>query len=281
MRSRRDRRDEAGAARVLGWLAILAVISVTPLIITTQRARPSYLFPLGLAVMARTFGQNQPVLLEKQPEKQPEPGLSPRTAAPKVRRSRFPLIASLFAAALALFWVGVCAAFLFGYWGPAGLAALNLQTDALVAAAVLLPPFFFLAMAAALSRAVAMQDAARGTQVGAHAHRRDDAFGRRLGQLHAQEAGQERLQELLELFEVHRGPSVAGCQCSRGLTPAPAVSSGAGMLSAMTAGSSATDATRESGIRRTGSSGVELHAATMRYPLPGCRSSTSTMSSIE
>jgi len=111
--------------------------------------------------MARTFGQNQPVLLEKQPEKQPEPALTPRTIAPRVRPSRFGLIANLFAAALALFWVGVCAAFLFGYWGPAGLARLNIQTDALIAAAVLLPPFFFLAMAAALSRAAAMQDAAR------------------------------------------------------------------------------------------------------------------------
>jgi hypothetical protein len=111
--------------------------------------------------MARTFGQNQPVLLEKQPEKQPEPGLSPRTVAPKVRPSRFGLFANLFAAALALFWVGTCAAFILGYWGLAGLARLNIQTDALIAAAALLPPFFFLAMAAALGRAVVMQDAAR------------------------------------------------------------------------------------------------------------------------
>ena len=97
--------------------------------------------------MARTFGQNQPVLLEKQPEKPEQPALTARPATPKVRPSRFGLFANLFAAALALFWVGVCAAFLFGYWGPAGLARLNLQTDALIAAAVLLPPFFFLAMA--------------------------------------------------------------------------------------------------------------------------------------
>jgi hypothetical protein len=110
--------------------------------------------------MARTFGQNQPVLLEKQAEK-PEAGLTPRTVVPRVRPSRFGLFANLFAIAIALFWVGTCAAFLWGYWGPQGLAALNLQTDALVAAAVLLPPFFFLAMAAALSRAVVMQDAAR------------------------------------------------------------------------------------------------------------------------
>ena len=96
--------------------------------------------------MARTFGQNQPALVEKEPEQ-----AAPKAAAeaPRPRASRFGLVAVCFAAALALFWLGICAAFLLGYWGVAGLARLNIQTDALIAAAVLLPPFLFVSFVSA------------------------------------------------------------------------------------------------------------------------------------
>lgn len=53
-RRRREWRGELGSARSLAWLTVLIVISVTPLVITTQRPRPSYLFALGVAVMAAT-----------------------------------------------------------------------------------------------------------------------------------------------------------------------------------------------------------------------------------
>src|ERR1700744_453105 len=107
--------------------------------------------------MARTFGQNQPVLLEK-----PEEGVGkPASPAPRLRPSRFGNVAFAVAAALSLFWVGICAAFLWGYWGPQGLASLNLQTVAMILAVALLPPFLLAALAVSLARGAAMQDAAR------------------------------------------------------------------------------------------------------------------------
>ncbi|HVV28892.1 MAG TPA: hypothetical protein VHC40_13090 [Rhizomicrobium sp.] len=116
--------------------------------------------------MVRTFGQNQPVLVEQPPDRHEDrldgrPEGQPERLTPRVRASRFGVFALTFAAALSLFWIGTCAAFLWGYWGAAGLAALSLPTKALAAAATLLPPFFFMAVAASLARGAAMQDAAR------------------------------------------------------------------------------------------------------------------------
>jgi len=54
LRRRREWWAQLGSAQSLGWLAILAVIAVTPLVITTQRPRPSYLFSLSIALMAVT-----------------------------------------------------------------------------------------------------------------------------------------------------------------------------------------------------------------------------------
>jgi hypothetical protein len=107
--------------------------------------------------MARTFGQNQPILLDK-----PEEGAAkPAPPVPRLRPSRFGNAAFAVAAALSLFWVGICAAFLWGYWGPQGLASLNLQTVAIILAVALLPPFLLVALAVSLARGAAMQDAAR------------------------------------------------------------------------------------------------------------------------
>jgi hypothetical protein len=118
--------------------------------------------------MARTFGQTVP--LEKsqpkgqpkdQPKDQPPGAQSTAAAVPRLRPSRFGVIALSAGAVMALFWIAVCAAFLWGYLGPQGLAALDPARKALAAAGVLLPPFLFLALAGALARSAAMTDATR------------------------------------------------------------------------------------------------------------------------
>jgi hypothetical protein len=116
--------------------------------------------------MARTFGQT--FSLEKsQPKDQPKDqaantSVAPAAAAmPRQRSSRFGAVLLVGAVVLALFWIGVGGAFLWGYLGPKGLIALDPARKALVSAALLLPPFLFLAMAAALARSVAMSDATK------------------------------------------------------------------------------------------------------------------------
>ena len=109
--------------------------------------------------MARTFGQNQPVLVEKPGETAPP--APERAPLPRLRKSRFPVFAYATAGLLSAFWIGTGAAYLWGYLGPQGLGALPLPFAALIGAALLLPPFLFLGFAAALARASAMTDAAR------------------------------------------------------------------------------------------------------------------------
>ncbi|HKU64176.1 MAG TPA: hypothetical protein VJQ06_03900 [Rhizomicrobium sp.] len=114
--------------------------------------------------MARIFGQAQDKPREN-PEAKSLPA-EPQTAsaAPAVlrlRSGRFGTITLLAATLMGLFWIGVGAAFLWGYLGPGGLIALDPARKALAAAAVLMPPFLFLALAAALARSAAMSDATR------------------------------------------------------------------------------------------------------------------------
>src|SRR6266478_205663 len=109
--------------------------------------------------MARTFGQSAP---QDKPREKPEakslpaePQNVPTSAAPpalRMRSGRFGTITLLAATLMGLFWIGVGAAFLWGYLGPNGLIALDPARKALAAAAVLMPPFLFLALAAALAR---------------------------------------------------------------------------------------------------------------------------------
>jgi hypothetical protein len=117
--------------------------------------------------MVRTFGQTVP--MEKPSETVPgaerENG-APQGAAitaplPKVRPSRFGRTAWLTSILLSVFWLGIGAAYAWGYWGPQGLLQLPLPARAGLAAAVLLPPIFFLVIAAILARSAAMSDAAR------------------------------------------------------------------------------------------------------------------------
>ena len=109
--------------------------------------------------MVKTFGQNQPVALEKPapPLQAPQPAAAP---APRPRPSRFGRLAITGGVMLSVFWVGICAAFVWGYWGPSVLG-LSLPLKAGIAAAGLLPPFLFLAFAAALARSAAMGESTR------------------------------------------------------------------------------------------------------------------------
>ena len=112
--------------------------------------------------MARTFGQSVP-LEKSQPKDQPKDQAANSAPAPipRLRPSRFGTVVLVAAVILALFWIGIGGAFLWGYLGPQGIAALDLSHRALAAAGVFLPPFLFLAMAAALARSVAMSDATK------------------------------------------------------------------------------------------------------------------------
>jgi hypothetical protein len=122
--------------------------------------------------MVRTFGHAVPLdkpqtqnqssnQTPNSPAPKPEPQNSQIVLLPKPRPSRFGLFAFLGASVMALFWIGVGSAFLWGYLGPQGLAALDPARKALAAAAVFLPAFLFLAVAAILARSVAMSDATR------------------------------------------------------------------------------------------------------------------------
>ena len=102
--------------------------------------------------MARIPERNQPVLLAA-PEAD-EPQADARlTARPEPKSG---VAAVTFALVLSAFWAGVWAAYLWGYFGPKGLAALSMQQLALFAAATLLPPALFIAFAWALARGQAM-----------------------------------------------------------------------------------------------------------------------------
>jgi len=116
--------------------------------------------------MARNFEKNQPVILEaagRPEDAEIRTPPTPAVAAPQPA-SRFPAAALSFAAILSAFWIGVWGAYLWGYFGPQGLAALDLQQMALFAGAMALPPFLFLAIATALAHASKMGRTAEGLQ---------------------------------------------------------------------------------------------------------------------
>jgi hypothetical protein len=99
-----------------------------------------------------SFERNQPVLLSgsEKPLAAPEPV----TARP--RETRFGLVTVLVASACAALWAGASGAWLWGYFGPAGLAALDVQQAALFAIATFVPAFLIVALGWALGRGHAM-----------------------------------------------------------------------------------------------------------------------------
>jgi len=108
--------------------------------------------------MARTFGKTVPL------DKAVEPAntqIAPTAPIPRLKPSRFAGVALGAGILLSLFWIGIAGAFVWGWLGPQGLSAQPLSTLALIAAATLLPPFLFVAIAAALARSAAMSDATR------------------------------------------------------------------------------------------------------------------------
>jgi len=110
--------------------------------------------------MVRNFGQAVP--LEKpQAPGQPAPQQGATVLLPRVRPNRFGLFILLAAGVVALFWVGVGAAFLWGYLGAQGFIALDPARKALAVATVLLPPLLFLTIAMLLARAAALAEATR------------------------------------------------------------------------------------------------------------------------
>src|ERR1700689_1509807 len=117
-------------------------------------------------VMVRNFEKNQPVMLKAANRAEEGDIRGPARPTPRPA-SRFPAAALTFAAVLSAFWIGVWGAYLWGYFGPQGLATLDLQQMALFAGAMALPPFLFIAIAAAFGRAHKMGRTAEALQAAA------------------------------------------------------------------------------------------------------------------
>ncbi len=131
----------------------------------------------------RNFEKNQPVILKVAP--QPEPEEARPAARPVPRQSsRLPAAAMTFAAVVSAFWIGVWGAYLWGFFGPQGLVALDLQQMALFTGAMALPPFLFVAIAAAFGRAHRMGKTAEALQAAAeHLFTADDTAARSAAKL--------------------------------------------------------------------------------------------------
>jgi hypothetical protein len=111
-------------------------------------------FPLfvGAAMATPVFERNQPVLVKDAAS----PSARPDVQATRPRETWFGFTAILIASVIAALWVGGAAAWLWGYFGPGGLLALDVQQIALFGVATFLPPALFLAVAWTLARGHAM-----------------------------------------------------------------------------------------------------------------------------
>ena len=98
------------------------------------------------------FERNQPVLVKDNGSANSKPEALPS----RPRETWFGFTAILIASVLAALWVGGAAAWFWGYFGPGGLLALDVQQIALFSVATFLPPILFLAVAWTLARGYAM-----------------------------------------------------------------------------------------------------------------------------
>ena len=112
--------------------------------------------------MVRNFERNQPVLLQTAGVEEAETPSLPGVVRPAP--SQFGLAAVSFSLVVSAFWIGIWAAYLWGYLGPKGLMTLEMQQMALFGAAIALPPLLFLAIGATLARAHAMGRSAEALQ---------------------------------------------------------------------------------------------------------------------
>lgn len=104
--------------------------------------------------MATIFERTQPVLMQAAKQAEEDARREPLMAP--LAPSRFGPVALTSALLLSLFWIGMCAAYLWGYLAPRGLGALDLPQMVAFGAAALLPPILFIATAALLARAHAL-----------------------------------------------------------------------------------------------------------------------------
>jgi hypothetical protein len=101
--------------------------------------------------------RGQPVLLQSA-ENFTEETVAQERRVPRARPGYGALI---FALVVAAFWVGAAAAYLLGFYKPAGLALMSPQELAVIASATFAPPLLFVAIAWAFMRGHAMNAAAQ------------------------------------------------------------------------------------------------------------------------
>ena len=109
-------------------------------------------------IVSSVSDRNQPVLLQSAESLEEE--REARSRQKSGMDSKFGLAAIVFALTLSAFWAGAAGAYLWGYFGPKGLATLDVQEVALFVAATFVPPLLFIAAAWALARGQAMGSAA-------------------------------------------------------------------------------------------------------------------------
>ena len=99
--------------------------------------------------------RSQPILLQSAENFSEEPVLERRP-----RKAPSGIGAIIAAVTLGAFWMGSAAAYLWGYFGPAGLSGLSVQEIALIAFGTLVPPVLIVVVAWAFVRGLAMNHAA-------------------------------------------------------------------------------------------------------------------------
>jgi hypothetical protein len=106
-------------------------------------------------VASPSTDRSQPILLQSAENFSEEPAFERRA-----RRAPSGIGAIIVAVTLGAFWMGSAAAYLWGYFGPAGLSRLSLQEIALASFGALAPPILIVVIAWAFVRGLAMNNAA-------------------------------------------------------------------------------------------------------------------------